>query len=143
MTEDKIRENYQGLRDIYGPLGLTVAGDVSFLVWLDEEEKSLSEAHEDRCNYSTTIAEDAQHEERCLETIESIEAAMPELVGLVWINGDPRGASIKIDPYVDRDGHDSRHGCHQWPPARDLIRGCGITSDWGGYGMLAPQYQVS
>lgn len=141
MNANKIRKQYQRLRDVYGKLGLTVAGDVSFLVWLAKEEKALHRMAENACNYGRSKAGETRYNNRCQDTIEAIETAMPKLAGLVSVNGDPRGAALKIDPYVDRDGHDSRHGCEAYPPAKEIIRECSIASDWGGYGMLAPQYQ--
>ena len=66
---------------------------------------------------------------------------MPKLKGLVKINGDPRGVAIKITPYIDDENHDTKHGCYEHPKIAQLIRDCGINRDWGGFGMLAPQYQ--
>ena len=66
---------------------------------------------------------------------------MPKLAGLVTINSDPRGAAIKITPYIDDENHDTKHGCHANPKHAELICESGIGRDWGGYGMLAPQYQ--
>lgn len=143
MTDRQIRKHYRKLRDIYGKLGLSVAGDVSFLVWLSKEERALGKLHENDCNYGgPTGGAETRRENRYRRTIEAIEEAMPRLKGLVMINGDPRGAALKIDTYRDDDSHDSRHGCDQNPQVKRLIAECGLHTDWGGYGMLAPEYQL-
>ena len=141
MTENKIRKQYNSLLKPYHFLGLSVAGDVSFLAWMAKEEKSLSKSNERACNYGRSKSGQTRYENRCNDTIEAIEQAMPKLKGLVTINGDPRGAAIKITPFIDDSEHDTNHGCIANPKHADLIRESGIGRDWGGYGMLAPQYQ--
>ena len=142
MNANKIRKNYDHLRSVYGTFGLTVSGDVSFMAWLAKEEKALQGMNERRCNYGSSKGGETKYDNRCADTIKAIETAMPELAGLVTVNGDPRGAALKVTPYVDIEGHDSRHGCDPYPPASELIQTSRIARDWGGYGMLAPQYQV-
>lgn len=48
-----------------------------------------------------------------------------------FVNGDPRGCALKIDSDVMRDGtikgNESRY------------KNCGLMTDWGGYGLLAPE----
>ena len=141
MTENKIRKHYNSLLPAYHFLGLSVVGDVSFLAWLAKEEKSLSKMNENACNFGRSKSGETRYETRCNDTIEAIEQAMPKLAGLVTINSDPRGAAIKITPYIDDENHDTKHGCHENPKHAELIRESGIGRDWGGYGMLAPQHQ--
>ena len=141
MTENKIRKQYISLLPAYHFFGLSVVGDVSFLAWLAKEEKAITKMNENSCNYGRSKGGQTRFENRCKDTIEAIEQAMPKLAGLVKINGDPRGAAIKITPFIDDSEHDTKHGCHANPKYAELIRQSGIGRDWGGFGMLAPQYQ--
>ena len=141
MTENQIRKNYDTIMKPYRFFGLSVVGDVSFLAWLAKEEKALQRMNENSCNYGYSKAGQTRFDNRCKESIEAIEEAMPLLRGLVIVNGDPRGAAIKVTPFIDDADHDTKHGCHANPKHELTIRESRIAKDWGGYGMLAPQHQ--
>jgi len=140
MTITQIRKNYAEIIKPYRAAGLSVAGDVSFLAWLDDEEKSLSKSHEKDCNGELKESGQTRLANRERDTIAAIEAAMPALAGMVIVNGDPRGAALKLSPYIDDETHNTRHGCDAHPKYRELIRELGFTTDWGGFGMLAPTF---
>ena len=114
--------------------------NTGFLGWLEKQEQVLEQYSVRGCNYGLSESQETKYAAECQATIKHIEASLPKLVGLVKINGDPRGAAIKIDPYQDTDEHDTQHGCHPNPKVVELIRESGIARDWGGYGMLAPQH---
>ncbi len=125
MTENKIRKNYDQLRSVYGALGLSVVDDVHSMARLDRLEHTLHRHAEDECSFPMTDRQIAFRERFADRAITEVEAMLPMLRGAVFVNGDPRGYALKI--------HDSN---------RDLIDGCGIARDWGGYGLIAPSANV-
>lgn len=134
MTENRIRKNYDALMSVYHKLGLDVAGDVRWIAWLSGAEKRLHKMAENACNYALTKAGETRQANIAADIKECVEAALPALKGLVYINGDSRGHSIKIDPYTK-----CGTGPHIADPEVDaLMRDCGILRDWGGYGILDP-----
>ena len=114
--------------------------NTGFLGWLEKQEQVLEQYSVKICNCGLSESQEAQYAAECRATIKHIEVSLPKLVGLVKINNDPRGAAIKIDPYQETDEHGTQHGCHPNPEVVELIRESGISRDWGGYGMLAPQH---
>jgi hypothetical protein len=142
MNANAIRRNYNEIMKSYRAAGLSVAGDVSFLVWLEKEESYFQKNNEDACNVGLSDYGQTRRDNREAGTIAAIERAMPELAGMVEINGDPRGAAIKLSPYIDDEDHDTRHGCDANPKYESKIRELGFHRDWGGYGMLAPRHQM-
>jgi len=141
MNHEKIRKNSKTLLEPYHFLGLEVYGDVSFVSWLAKEEKALERMNVHSCNEGRTKGGQTRYENRCKNTISSIEDAMPKLKGCVFITETLGGAAIKIDNTAEIGGHNSRHGCIPNPVVAEMICDSGITQDWGGYGMLAPQHQ--
>jgi hypothetical protein len=139
MNANAIRRNYNEIMKPYRAAGLSVVGDVSFLAWLDKEEAYFQKNNEDACNVGLSDYGQTRRDNREARTIETIERAMPELAGMVKINGDPRGAAIQLSPYVDDDEHDTPHAN---PKHKAKIRELGFNRDWGGYGMLAPRHQM-
>lgn len=60
-----------------------------------------------------------EEEARALRCIIRCFADPEKITRELWVNGDPRGYALKL-------GND--------------MRGTGIETDWGGYGILAPEF---
>jgi hypothetical protein len=143
MTEKQIRKQYNEIMKAYRAAGLSVVGDVLALVRIDQIEDILHQQAEHNCNCEVSERMAAWEESREQRYIAEIEEYLPKLKGMIYVNSDPRGASLKITPYIDTDDHDTRHGCDPNPVHQKMIREMGFTTDWGGYGMLAPQHNRS
>ena len=124
ITKTKIRNNYEKLRAVYGPLGLSSVNDVWALHRLDQLEVKLHHHAEMACNVPLSENQERYHERYEKNAIAEVERMLPMLVGKMFVNGDPRGYALKI--------HD-KHG--------ELIESCGIATDWGRYGLIAPSAQ--
>lgn len=143
MTERQIRKEYDTIMKAYRAAGLSVVGDVLMLVRIDQIEDTLHKQAEHNCNcvVNEKMANRQDSQER--RYVAEIEEYLPKLKGMIYVNSDPRGAALKITPYIDTDDHDTRHGCDPNPVYEKMIREMGFARDWGGYGMLAPQYNRS
>ena len=143
MTENQIRKQYNEIMKSYRAAGMSVVGDVLMLVRIDQIENKLHEKAEYLCNYPVTDHFYDRLDSLTARYIDEIEDYLPRLKGMIYVNRDPRGAALKITPYIDTDDHDTRHGCDPNPVHQKMIREMEFTTDWGGYGMLAPQYNRS
>ncbi len=143
MTENQIRKQYNEIMKSYRAAGLSVVGDVLMLVRIDQIEQKLHEKAEHLCNYQVDDKWYDRLDSLTARYVAEIEEYLPKLKGMIYVNRDPRGAALKITPYIDTDDHDTRHGCDANPVHEKMIREMGFTTDWGGYGMLAPQYNRS
>lgn len=143
MTENQIRKQYDTIMKAYRAAGLSVVGDVLILVRIDQIENKLHEKAEHLCNHPVDDGFYDRLDSLTARYIDEIEDYLPKLKGMIYCNRDPRGAALKITPYIDTDDHDTRHGCDANPVYEKMIREMGFQTDWGGYGMLAPQYNRS
>ena len=126
LSERKIRKHYNELRAIYGPLGLSVAGDVVSLARISRIEARLHQYAEDACNIPLSETQ-IRHRERQTESmLDEVRAMLPAVAEHIFANGDPRGYALKINDEHMRTLPDSR-----------LLR------DWGGYGIIDPQAQLT
>ena len=86
-------------------------------------EARLSRIFTNECNGYLEITEE-QEEKRNTKILKTIKAFLPSLK-TIFLNGDPRGYALKIKP-----------------EEREELRNKGINlySDFGGYGILAPEF---
>lgn len=87
--------------------------ETSMHTWV---ERQCSDA-----NYRLTEEQEKAKEERVLRRIHHI-LNDPEYKIPIEINGDPRGNALKIDP--------------EWTK----VNAPQLTTDWGGHGILAPEF---
>ena len=94
-----------------------------FIEELYELENSVCKVNEDYCNgfidYEDYLLEHNQFEQQ-LENILN-----PSNPSVLYVNGDPRGYGLKIQS-------EERNRLYE-------EQGINIYSDWGGYGILAPE----
>lgn len=143
MTENQIRKQYNEIMKPYHSAGLSVVGDVLVMIRLDQIEDKLHQKAEQACNCEVDERWYDRLDSLTARYIDEIEDYLPKLKGMIYCNRDPRGVALKITPYIDTDDHDTRHGCDPNPVHQKMIREMGFATDWGGYGLLAPQFNRS
>ena len=79
--------------------------------------------NEMECNGEIDLPEE-ETAKRGKKTLDRVTALLPGLK-TIFINGDPRGYALKIDDSEQRELRD---------------KGINLYSDWGGYGILAPDF---
>ena len=86
-------------------------------------EARISRENTDDCNGTSNLT-DKQSESRDERRFKKFQSLLPNVSGL-FINGDPRGYALKIHT---KDAMELRY------------KGINIYQDWGGYGILAPEF---
>ena len=86
-------------------------------------EARIHRENEDDCNGTNGLTE-KQEEARDARRFKSFQSLLPNVDGL-FINGDPRGYSLKM---------------HVKQTQELRSKGINLETDWGGYGILAPDF---
>ena len=86
-------------------------------------ETRVHRENENDCNGTTGLS-DAQETARDKRRFEKFQSLLPGVSGL-FINGDPRGYSLKMHAKQTQELFD---------------KGINLYRDWGGYGILAPKF---
>jgi hypothetical protein len=106
-----------------------LAGGISFhegiLLYkkLHRVEARLNRIFTAECNGDINLSEE-QEEKRDNLILSKLRALLPE-VKTIFLNGDPRGYALKIK---ETEAQELRS------------KGINIYQDWGGYGILAPEF---
>jgi len=106
-----------------------LAGNVSYHEGLETYKKlHREEARQHRiaemeCNGEIELT-DEETERRDKRTLNRIKSLLPGLK-TAFINGDPRGYSLKFSPEEAKEMQNN---------------GISVYTDWGGYGLLAPEF---
>lgn len=79
---------------------------------------------EDECNYDISEAESERRDKAILDRVDRILRFRAQSIPVIY-DGDPRGYALKIDDAWMREH-------------RDITEG--MVTDWGGYGILAPDF---
>jgi len=138
ISERKIRKNYAKLRPIYQELGLSVAGDVPAMRQIAKYEATLRKHAELACNEPLSETQVKHHERYAERALAELKAMLPAVASYLMVNGDPRGYALKIDPYAD-----DPKGMKKTEFVERILLDSRITTDWGGYGILDPEAQLS
>ncbi len=77
----------------------------------------------DECNGTSKLTEE-QEEKRDAKILNQVEELVPGCK-TIFLNGDPRGYALKIKESEVRELRE---------------KGISIYTDWGGYGILAPEF---
>jgi len=100
----------------------TQMGPVSICKALRRVENRMHKLAEDNCNYGVDDDKLDKAHQSALNRVFEILEPTEEQKAAIFINGDPRGYALKIeDSYVRSHSLD-------------------IYRDWGGYGILAPEF---
>ena len=86
-------------------------------------ETRVHRENEDDCNGTTGLSE-SQETARDKRRFNKFQSLLPDVTGL-FINGDPRGYSLKMHVKQTQELFD---------------KGINLYRDWGGYGILAPKF---
>jgi hypothetical protein len=112
--------HYQELTNLgAGPTAIRGEAAYRVLVLLEKKAHRFAERV---CNDDVPEAEQDKHEHYVTESVKQVFGG--ELPPGFFINGDPRGYALKIDQPGDAN------------PGEYLIS----YRDWGGYGILAPEF---
>jgi hypothetical protein len=97
----------------------------AFLIYkkLHRIEARMNRIFTDECNGYLELNED-QEEKRNQRVIKQLNDMLPGLK-TIFLNGDPRGYALKISSEEARELRD---------------KGINIYTDWGGYGILCPEF---
>ncbi len=97
----------------------------AFLIYkkLHRIEARMNRIFTDECNGYLELNED-QEEKRNRRVIKQLNDMLPGLK-TIFLNGDPRGYALKISSEEARELRD---------------KGINIYTDWGGYGILCPEF---
>ena len=97
----------------------------AFLIYkkLHRIEARMNRVFTNECNGVSQLTE-AQEEKRDQRVLKQLTELLPGLK-TIFLNGDPRGYSLKISSEEARELRD---------------KGINIYTDWGGYGILCPDF---
>ena len=124
----QLERHYAALVRLAEACGVEKADGKKLSVYLLKQEQEAHKKAEDYCNGLINSEEWEAVQDSITERVQ--KQFNNQLVGF-FVNGDPRGCALKIDDAVMRSGSikgtESRYAT------------VGISQDWGGYGLLAPE----
>ena len=124
MKKENARELFTHVCNLQTLAGLNSYHEALILYKrLHRLEARIHRENENDCNGITGLTEE-QEEKRDKRRFKSYQDLLPGVTGL-FINGDPRGYSLKMH-------------VKQWQELYD--KGINLYRDWGGYGILAPEF---
>lgn len=124
MKTKKSNELFKHICNLQTLAGLNSYHDAVILYKkLHRLEALIHRENENDCNGTSGLTEqqEADRDKRRFNTYQSL---LPGVSGL-FINGDPRGYSLKIHVKQTQELYD---------------KGINLDRDWGGYGLLAPDF---
>lgn len=145
LFDQQLASHYSALERLASALGTPKPSGKRLSLALFRLEKAASAASLARCNgeaislwlpgaripvpleFSSDKCE-AHWEWLALEIKRRVEQLFGCLPPGFFLNGDPRGYALKLDP--------DRH-----PNAKALIEAARLHRDWGGYGILSPEIE--
>jgi hypothetical protein len=116
---DPVTAHVRALRSIFPKLIDTVGDSVVYEKLRNLEHRAHRQA-ERECNYSISEEESQRIDGEILDALDNLLGFRERKIP-IFLNGDPRGYAIKI--------HDSYVREHK----------LAIHTDWGGYGIIAPE----
>lgn len=145
LFDQQLASHYASLERLAKALGTPSPSGKRLSLALFRLEKAASAAALARCNGETiSLWLPGAREPRELRfrgseceadwdwLVDGIESRIEQLFGCLppgfFVNGDPRGYALKLDP--------DRH-----PNAKALIESARLHRDWGGYGILSPEIE--